>query len=149
MENQNLIKSKITHIESKGTWNNGTTTFNKFQVSFANGESLNFLALGEFKKKVGEVALYKHKNKEYNTAYLFYENMKTQKTTTEKLTPEYKNSTVNPSTFDDKQKKIARMNCLNNATVLYQNKLLDLEKEENQNKILHLAKIFENYINNG
>jgi hypothetical protein len=58
-------------------------------------------------------------------------------------------STANPSTFDDKQKQIARMNCLNNATVLYQNKLLDLEKEENQNKILHLAKIFENYINNG
>jgi hypothetical protein len=140
MENQNLIKSKITHIENKGTWNNGEKTFNKFQVSFANGESLNFLALGEFKKKVGEVALYKYKNKEYNTAKLMeYKDSRDYPST----------STANPSTFDDKQKQIARMNCLNNATVLYQNKLLDLEKEENQNKILHLAKIFENYINNG
>jgi hypothetical protein len=140
MENQNLIKSKITHIENKGTWNNGEKTFNKFQVSFANGQSLNFLALGEFKKKVGDVALYKHKNKEYNTAKLMeYKDSRDYPST----------STANPSTFDDKQKQIARMNCLNNATVLYQNKLLDLEKEENQNKILHLAKIFENYINNG
>ena len=66
------MKSKITHIEGKGTWSNTSGTFNKYQVSLANGNSYGFLAKGEFKKKVGEEIEYEVTNKEYSTAKLIY-----------------------------------------------------------------------------
>ena len=62
-----MLTSKITHIEPKGVWNNGTTTFQKYQVSMANGDSPTFLAKGEFKKSVGQDITYE-KNEKYNTA---------------------------------------------------------------------------------
>ena len=65
--------SKITHIESKGTWSNGQKTFNRYQVSFANGDSPIFLATGEFKKSVGDEATYNIKDEKYNTAKLVYQ----------------------------------------------------------------------------
>ena len=65
--------SKITHIEGKGTWSNGQKTFNRYQVSFANGDNPIFLATGEFKKKVGDEATYNIKDEKYNTAKLVYE----------------------------------------------------------------------------
>ena len=66
------MKSKITHIESKGTWSNGSGTFNKYQISLANGNSYSFLAKGDFKKKVEEEIEYEVTNKEYGTAKLIY-----------------------------------------------------------------------------
>lgn len=66
------MKSKITHIQPKGTWSNTSGTFNKYQVSLANGNSYSFLAKGEFKKKVGEEIEYEITNKEYNTAKIVY-----------------------------------------------------------------------------
>ncbi len=65
--------SKITHIEGKGTWSNGQKTFNRYQVSFANGDNPIFLATGEFKKSVGDEATYNIKDEKYNTAKLVYE----------------------------------------------------------------------------
>jgi len=64
--------SKITHIENKGTWSNGQKTFNRFQVTFANGDNPIFLATGEFKKVVGDEAEYQIKDTKYNTAKLVY-----------------------------------------------------------------------------
>ena len=66
------MKSKITHVESKGTWSNTSGSFNKFQVSLANGNSYSFLAKGEFKKKVGEEIEYEITNEKYGTAKIIY-----------------------------------------------------------------------------
>jgi hypothetical protein len=64
--------SKITHIENKGTWSNGQKTFNRFQVSFANGDNPVFLATGEFKKDIGDEVQYQIKDEKYNTAKLVF-----------------------------------------------------------------------------
>jgi len=66
------MKSKITHIDPKGTWSNTSGTFNKYQVSLANGNSYSFLARGEFKKKVGQEIEYEVTNEQYNTAKIVY-----------------------------------------------------------------------------
>ena len=76
------MKSKITHIEPKGTWSNTSGTFNKYQVSLANGNSYSFLAKGEFKKKVGEEIEYQITNEQYNTAKLVYPKTQTSNTQT-------------------------------------------------------------------
>lgn len=65
--------SKITHIQPAGTWSNGQTTFNRYQVTFANGDSPIFLAKEDFKKAVGDEATYNIKDEKYNTAKLVYE----------------------------------------------------------------------------
>ncbi len=64
------MKSKVTFIDPKGTWSNGKTTYNKYQVSLANGNSYNFLAIGEFKKKVGDEIEYEVKDEKYMNAKL-------------------------------------------------------------------------------
>lgn len=64
--------SKITQIENKGTWSNGQKTFNRFQVSFANGDDPIFLATGDFKKSVGDEVEYQMKDEKYNTAKLVF-----------------------------------------------------------------------------
>jgi hypothetical protein len=66
------MKSKITHIDPKGTWSNTSGTFNKYQVSLANGNSYSFLARGEFKKKIGQEIEYEVTNEQYNTAKIVY-----------------------------------------------------------------------------
>ena len=66
------MKSKITHIEGKGTWSNTSGTFNKYQVSLANGNSYGFLAKGEFKKKIGDEIEYQITSEQYSTAKLVY-----------------------------------------------------------------------------
>lgn len=63
------LTSKITHIEPKGVWSNGQNTFQKYQVTMANGESLQFLAKGEFKRSVGQDITYE-KNEKYGTGKL-------------------------------------------------------------------------------
>lgn len=64
--------SKITHIEDKGTWSNGQKTFNRYQVSFANGDNPVFLATGEFKRGIGDEVQYQIKDEKYNTAKLVF-----------------------------------------------------------------------------
>jgi hypothetical protein len=66
------LTSKITHIEPKGVWSNGQNTFQKYQVTMANGESLQFLAKGEFKRSVGQDITYE-KNEKYGTGKLVRE----------------------------------------------------------------------------
>ncbi len=76
------MKSKITHIEPKGTWSNTSGTFNKYQVSLANGNSYGFLAKGEFKKKIGDEIEYQITSEQYSTAKLVYPKPQTSNTQT-------------------------------------------------------------------
>jgi len=121
------MQSKITHIEPKGTWNNGQRTFNKYQVSFANGDSLSFLAVGEFKKKVGDVVTYE-KNESNQTGKLIYEQPQQQ----------------SGQPKDDVQRYIIRQSSLNRATDLYSR-----GGNWDEQQIIETAKIFENYVYNG
>jgi len=128
------MQSKITSVEPKGTWSNGQRTFNKYQVSFANGDSLGFLAVGDFKKNVGDVVTY-DKNEEYQTGKLVYEQPVAASSQTSRTTNTPK---------DDVQKYIIRQSSLNRATDLY-------SKGGNwdEQTIIETAKIFENYVYNG
>ena len=122
------MQSKITHVEPKGMWNNGQRTFNKYQVNFANGDSLSFLAVGEFKKQVGEVVTYT-KNEEHQTGKLIYE----QQAPMQKNYPK-----------DDVQKYIIRQSSLNRATDLF-----SIGGNWDEQQIIETARIFENYVYNG
>ena len=122
------MQSKITHVEPKGTWNNGQRTFNKYQVSFANGDSLSFLAVGEFKKNVGDVITYE-KNDQHQTGKIIYEQPAVTKS-------------GNPK--DDVQKYIIRQSSLNRATDLFSG-----SGTWDEMQIIETARIFENYVYNG
>ncbi len=128
------MQSKITSVEPKGTWSNGQRTFNKYQVSFANGDSLGFLAVGEFKKKAGDVVTYE-KNDQHQTGKLVYEQPAAASNQTSRTTNAPK---------DDVQRYIIRQSSLNRATDLY-------SKGGNwdEQTIIETAKIFENYVYNG
>lgn len=122
------MQSKITSVEPKGTWSNGQRTFNKFQVSFANGDSLGFLAVGEFKKKPGDVVTYE-KNEQHQTGKLIYEQP-------------IQNTGYTPK--DDVQKYIIRQSSLNRATDLFSG-----SGTWDEEQIIETARIFENYVYNG
>jgi hypothetical protein len=64
--------STVKTVEARGTYSNGHQQFNKFQVSFENGDILNFLAKGDFKKGVGELCEYEITNEQYNSAKVVY-----------------------------------------------------------------------------
>ncbi len=66
------MKGKIKFIQEKGEWSNSSGTFNKFQVTFDDGQSYQFLAKGQFKKQVGDLVEYEVTNKQYGTAKLVY-----------------------------------------------------------------------------
>ena len=66
------MKGKIKFIQEKGEWSNSSGTFNKYQVHFDDGQSYQFLAKGDFKRKVGDECEYEITNKQYGTAKLIY-----------------------------------------------------------------------------
>ena len=68
------MKGKIKFIQEKGEWSNSSGTINKFQVTFDDGQSFQFLAKGDFKRKVGDFVEYEITNKQYGTAKLLYSN---------------------------------------------------------------------------
>ena len=69
--------STVKTVEAKGTYSNGHNQFNKFQVSFKNGDICNFLAKGEFKKAIGDLCDYEITNEEYNSAKVIYPKIET------------------------------------------------------------------------
>jgi len=71
------MKGKIKFIQEKGEWSNSSGTFNKFQVTFDDGQSYQFLAKGSFKKEVGQDVEYEITNKQYGTAKLVYTQQQT------------------------------------------------------------------------
>ena len=46
--------------------------FNKYQVQFDDGKSYQFLAKGDFKRKIGDFVEYEITNQQYGTAKLIY-----------------------------------------------------------------------------
>jgi len=67
------MKGKIKFIQEKGEWSNSSGTFNKFQVTFDDGQSYQFLGKSTtFKKAVGDEVEYEITNKQYGTARLTY-----------------------------------------------------------------------------
>lgn len=69
--------STVKTIQPAGTYSNGHSQFNKFQVSFKNGDICNFLAKGEFKKAIGDLCDYEITNEEYNSAKVIYPKIET------------------------------------------------------------------------
>jgi len=120
-----MLTSKITHIEPKGVWSNGTNTFQKYQVSMANGDSPTFLAKGEFKKSVGQDVTYE-KNEKYNTAKIVQE------------TPYQA-----PAKKDDVQTYIIRQSMLKAAVDYHAGQPVDV------NDVMDTARVFINFVNNG
>ena len=108
------MKSKVTFIEPKGTWSNGKTTYNKYQVSLANGNSYNFLAIGEFKKKVGDEIEYEVKDEKYMNAKLIQPKPQ--------ITPNYSNRS------DDTHQSILRQVAFKGAIELCSNGKIKLDE---------------------
>ena len=67
------LTSRITSITPNGEWSNGQRTFNKYRVTFANGDNLSFLAVGDFKGQVGDNLTYQ-KNESNQTGKVVREN---------------------------------------------------------------------------
>mgnify|MGYP003139771051 CR=1 FL=1 len=67
------MKGKIKFIQEKGEWSNSSGTFNKFQVTFDDGKSYQFLGKStKFKKNIGDIVEYEVTNEQYKTARLSY-----------------------------------------------------------------------------
>lgn len=131
------LTSKIQYVEPNGTYAtpNGAT-FNKYQVSFANGDSLGFLAKGDFKFKVGDDIKYE-KNEQYNTGKVVYEKPQT-------FTP--KPQAAQSNNRDEVQKFIIRQSSISSAV----NYLSRFEQSPNYaNDVINLARQFENFVYNG
>lgn len=111
------MKSKVTFIEPKGTWSNGKTTYNKYQVSLANGNSYNFLAIGDFKKKVGDEIEYEVKDEKYMNAKLIQPKPQ--------FTPNYSNRS------DDTHQSILRQVAFKGAIELCSNGKIKLDEVSN------------------
>ena len=65
------MKGKIKLIQEKGEWSNSSGTFNKFQVTFDDGKSYQFLGKStKFRKNIGDLIEYEVTNQQYGTARL-------------------------------------------------------------------------------
>ena len=121
-----MKNGKITSIEPKGPWNNGEQTFQRYQVCFDNGDNPVFLAIGEFKKNVGDVVQYKIKDAKYNTAKLVY-------------TPPTKSGVSN-----NKDQIIIRQTCVKASAEFNASRL-----NSDINKVIADAQLLIDFINNG
>lgn len=128
------LKSKIQYIEPNGTYQNGSGSFNKFRVSFANGDTLGFLSKGDFKGKVGDEITYE-KNEQYNTGKIVYEKPA--------FTPKPQGNYAGKS--DDVQKYIIRQSSAASAANFYSRVAGDIDTQE----IITLAREIENFVYNG
>ena len=131
-----MLTSKITHIESNGTWSNGQRTFNKFRVSFANGDTLGFLAVENFKPQVGETISYE-KNEQHQTGKLVRENnfQQGQKS--------YSAPASTQAKKDDVQTYIIRQSMIKASIDFHAGQPVDLEVIKNT------ARELINFVNNG
>ena len=128
------LTSKITQVEPIGTWSNGQRTFNKFRVSFANGDTLSFLAVKEFKGNVGENLTYK-KNTQYNTGQIVRD---------DNYEKPYEKNYDNTSKPADTQLQIVRQSMLK-AAVEYH----DGNRSKTEYEVIETARNFVNFITNG
>ena len=98
---------KITAITPNGSWSNGSKTFNRYNVSMADGNIYQFNAIGEFKHQVGEECQFTSEQKEYNGQ--IYHTAKLVR-----LNPMQGGFNSAPKS-NDTQELIVRQSCLTNA----------------------------------
>jgi len=110
-------------------------TMNKYTVTFANGHNPNVFSPKELTLKQGDEVEY-DLNQNKNKAKILGKKSSVAPTTA----PATKNYS-NPK--DDVQKYIIRQSSLNRATDLYSDYEIDTDK------IINLARTFENYVYNG
>jgi len=85
---------KIAYIDLNGKWKE----YNKYKVTFADGNNYTFFALGDFKFKVGETISYEVTNAEYRNAKI--------------LKDQYKNNESTNAIYRDKNDLIIRQTCI-------------------------------------
>lgn len=130
------LTSRVTSVEPRGTWNNGQRTFNKYQVTFANGDNLSFLAVKEFKGQIGENLTYK-KNESNSTGKVIYENQNEGSYSAPQNTQSKK---------EDTQTYIIRQSMIK-AAIDYH--ALQAHGHTSENDIINTARNFVTFINNG
>lgn len=122
------LTGRITGVEPAGTWSNGQRTFNKFRVSFANGDILSFLAVNDFKHGVGDNITYE-KNPQHGTG---------------KLVREPQPTFNQPKKSEDTQTYIIRQSMIKAAIDYHAN-----NHGKTESQIIETARNFVNFINNG
>ena len=130
------LRSKITSVEPAGTWSNGQKTFNKFRVSFANGDNLNFLAVNNFLGQVGQDLTY-IKNEAQNTGKIFRDTTSNGISSSTPITTSVKQK-------EDTQTYIIRQSMLKAAIDYHAN-----NHGKSEGQIIETARNFVNFINNG
>jgi hypothetical protein len=123
------LTSRIKSVEPIGKWSNGQRDFNKFRVSFANGDILSFLAVNDFKGNVGDDLTYE-KNPQYGTGKI--------------VRDENRKSYSNNSKTDDTQTYIIRQSMLKAAIDFHAD-----NHGKTEDRIIETAKYFVNYVING
>lgn len=126
------LTSRITQVEPIGTWSNGQRDFNKYRVSFANGDILSFLAVNDFKANVGDDLTYE-KNPQYGTGKIVRDDNRKQ----------YSNQSNN-SKADDTQMYIIRQSMIKAAIDFHAD-----NHGKTEDRVLETAKYFVNYVING
>lgn len=124
------LTGRITQVEPVGTWSNGQRTFNKFRVSFANGDILSFLAVNDFKHGVGDNITYE-KNPQHGTGKLVRDQ-------------NFQQSSQNGKSKDDTQTYIIRQSMIKAAIDYHAN-----NHGKSENQILETARNFVNFVTNG
>lgn len=136
------LTSRVTSVEPRGIWNNGQRTFNKFQVAFANGDNLMFLAVKEFKGQVGENLTYQ-KDEKNQTGKVIYENsFGGQNNNSQKSYSAPKSTNAK----EDTQTYIIRQSMIKAAIDFH---ALDAFEKPTQEQVIETARNFVNFINNG
>lgn len=124
------LTSRITGIEPGGNWSNGQRTFNKFKVSFANGDVLNFLAVNDFKAQVGQDLTYE-KNEQYMSGKIVRDQQQPQQQNYSK-------------SKEDTQVYIIRQSMIKAAIDFHAN-----NHAKTENQVIETARSFVNFVNNG
>lgn len=131
------LTSRITTITPNGEWSNGQRTFNKYIVTFANGDNLSFLAVGDFKGQVGENLTYQ-KNESNQTGKVVRENgFQNQGSYS---APKSSGSKEDTQTYIIRQSMIK-------AAIDYH--ALQAHGHSSEEDIIRTARNFVNFINNG
>lgn len=132
------LTSRITTITPNGEWSNGQRTFNKYRVTFANGDNLSFLAVGNFKGEVGENLTYQ-KNENNQTGKVVRENGFQNQGS-------HSAPQSSGSKKEDTQTYIIRQSMIK-AAIDYH--ALQAHGHTSENDVINTARNFVTFINNG
>lgn len=132
------LTSRITSITPNGEWSNGQRTFNKYKLTFANGDNLSFLAVGDFKGQVGENLTYQ-KNESNQTGKVIRENNFQNQGS-------YSAPASSGIKKEDTQTYIIRQSMIK-AAIDYH--ALQAHGHASENDVINTARNFVTFINNG